>query len=633
MAPRRKCPICGCRRWRKDSASGMVTCTEGHVLQNYRTESGDAEDFGARSMRKRTLKSTRKKETVSKGDPKFYHGDRARFHYYQCLQLLLRKQIAASISLWSLPQEFEVICRDLWAMHLTLIRDPPPAEPLQHAREMRGPAPGIHMDRSDMSDAKGVEDDQQDPGVEYSSNENSTDSELEALLQENSASSSTSEDEVQQARKTYHAKLSTRFVGRFDRPENTIAILVLACWTVRLPVIYMDIINAIEGHSIPYLDHVRLLPSSLTCHLTKHAIQALSPHHAPRISSLHRLVSRLAHLLHSNFGVSIPELNVALVLWRVVRQCFCGTPMLYTLSKRLGNVLSLSISLHHSLAPLPSDVESHKYYNAPPEVALASIVIVVLKLIYGLDGKRRQVVTTSSACVIADNFGTRLPRIVEDVACTFPDVDEFLAALREASRAEPFVNNHPFSARIPMWVLVLTVFKGMPAHRNGRSVGDLDHVTLDRYLDFCEKALVAPQANGKFCAKLYPGGTEQTRDAAPLTGYRILDSYFPLSNENATESHTVIKNVPTAKAGSPMKTEDRKPDDLQPGESYTIYHSGDVLGDVPSELDVIIQRACRWAGVSSDYICSVVERYERRLVRWWQAERQYEGDGTDAATA
>lgn len=575
MAPRKKCPICGCRKWRKDSASGMVTCNEGHVLQNYRTESGDAEDFGTRTMRKRTLKSTRKKETVNKGDPKLYHGDRARFHYYQCLQLLLRKQVAALISLWSLPQEFEMICKDLWAMHLTLIRDPLPAEPLQHAREMKGPAPGIHTERSDVSDAKGSEDDQQDLGMGYSSNEDSTDSELEALLQENSAGSSTAEDEVQHARKKYHAKLSTRFVGRSDRPENTIAILVLACWTIRLPVIYMDIINAIEDYSVPYLDHVRLLPSSLTCHLTKHAIQALSPHHAPRISSLHRSVSRLAHRLHSNFGVTIPELNVAPVLWRVVRQCFCGTPMLYTLSKRLGNVLSLSLSVHHSLVPLPSDVESHKRYNAPPEVALASTVVVVLKLIYGLDGKRR------------------LPRIAEDVACTFPDAEEFLAALRGASSAEPFVNNHPFSARIPM------------------SVGDLDHVTLDEYLDFCEKALLAPQANGN----------------------RILDSYFPLSNENATENHTVITNGPMAKAGLPMQANEGKPDILQPGESYTIYHSGDVLGNVPSELDVIIQRACRWAGVSSDYICGVVERYERRLVRWWQAERQYEGDGIDAAAA
>ena len=41
-----------------------------------------------------------------------YHGDRARFHYYQCLQLLFRKQVAALTTLWKLPPEFEV-CRPL----------------------------------------------------------------------------------------------------------------------------------------------------------------------------------------------------------------------------------------------------------------------------------------------------------------------------------------------------------------------------------------------------------------------------------------------------------------------------------------------------------------------------------------
>ncbi|KAI6047398.1 hypothetical protein EDC04DRAFT_2864473 [Pisolithus marmoratus] len=552
MAPRKKCPICGCRKWRKDSATGMVTCSEGHVLQNYRTESGDAEDYGNHTMRKRTLKSARKMETVSKEDPKLYHGDRARFHYYQCLQLLLRKQISALISLWSLPQEFEMICRDLWALHLTLIRDPPPAEPLQYAQETKGPMLGMH---NDLSDAKVFGDDQQNSDARHSSDEDSTDSELEALLQENSESSTASEDEDQHARKKYHVKLGTRFVGHSDRPENTIAVLVLACWTIRLPLVYMDIINAIEGYSVPYLDHVRLLPSSLTCHLTKHAIQALSPHHAPRTPSLHRLVSRLANRLHSNFGISIPGLNVAPVLWRVVRQCFCGTrefpcirqrgylmiwipAMLYTLSKRLGNVLSLSISLH-SLVPFPSGVEGRGRYNVPPEVALAGT------LVYGLDGKRR------------------LPRIAEDVACTFPDVDEFLATLREGQLRR---------------TVCFDGGKGMPTQRYGRSVGDLDHATMD-----CDL-----------------GGVRKPTDA--------------------TRSHAVITSGSMIKARSPMKTNDSNPDILQPGESYTIYHSEDVLG-----------MACRWVGVSSDYLCSAVERYERRLVRWWQAERQH--DGADAAPA
>lgn len=35
------------------------------------------------------------------------------------------------------------------------------------------------------------------------------------------------------------------------------------------------------------------------------------------------------------------------------------------------------------------DPEHHKYDNAPPEVALVSVVIIVLKLVYGFDGKNR----------------------------------------------------------------------------------------------------------------------------------------------------------------------------------------------------------------------------------------------------
>lgn len=68
--------------------------------------------------------------------------------------------------------------------------------------------------------------------------------------------------------------------------------------------------------------------------------------------------------------------------------------MLYYFAKRLGNVLSLPLSLHHSLAPSLSsikrgDAESHKYDNVPPEIALVATAIVVLKLVYGLDEKKR----------------------------------------------------------------------------------------------------------------------------------------------------------------------------------------------------------------------------------------------------
>ncbi|KAH7887669.1 hypothetical protein F5I97DRAFT_2010694 [Phlebopus sp. FC_14] len=584
MAPRKKCPICGSKQWRKDSASGLVTCSDGHVRQNYRTESGEATDFGAQTMKKRTLKANRKKkEKASKADPKLYHGERARFHYYQCMQLLLRKQIATLIALWNLPSEFEVICRDLWALHLDLVPNPPQPEPLYHAQELEGRSdvPGdsrslhrMHSDHDGQIAKKRPKNTTatNSPSSSSSDDDEILDSELEALLQENSEPGLTDEEpsDDEGSRSSRRIKPSNPFVSRADKPENTIAVLVLACWFIRLPVVYMDFISVIESYSLPFLDHVRFLPSALTRHLTKHAVQALSPRHAPRTSSLHRTTSRLANRLYGTFDISTPELNAAPVLWRVVRY-LRGTPMLYSMTKRLSHVLSLPLTVHRSLAPSLSsiqrgDTESQRYDNVAPEIALISVAIMVLKLVYGLDGKKR------------------LPRHPEDVACIFPNADEYLADVKEASDAETCVNSYRFSSRTPL------------------SVGDLDDATLDEYLDFCQRALVGSQDEG----------------------HRILDSYFPLTNRNAAVTPSGLMADLKAKR-LPSTTENvHDVDILEPGESYTIYHSGDVLGSLAPELDLVVQKSARWTGVSCDVICGVVERYERRLVRWWNGERESE---------
>lgn len=101
------------------------------TTQSYRNETTEVTELGPHTMRKRALKSGRKKkEWQSKADPKrpctarylpighrplmrltviiVYHGERGRYHYYQCLQLLLRLQVGALIRAWNLPSEFEV---------------------------------------------------------------------------------------------------------------------------------------------------------------------------------------------------------------------------------------------------------------------------------------------------------------------------------------------------------------------------------------------------------------------------------------------------------------------------------------------------------------------------------------------
>jgi RNA polymerase I-specific transcription initiation factor RRN7 len=62
--------------------------------------------------------------------------------------------------------------------------------------------------------------------------------------------------------------------------------------------------------------------------------------------------------------------------------------------KTIAYVLSLPLTLHYSLAPslkqeVGGDPENHKYDNVAPEVAIAATVIIVLKMVYGLDGRAR----------------------------------------------------------------------------------------------------------------------------------------------------------------------------------------------------------------------------------------------------
>lgn len=73
---------------------------------------------------------------------------------------------------------------------------------------------------------------------------------------------------------------------------------------------------------------------------------------------------------------------------------YSSSATLYGLAKRLGYILSLPLTLHHSLSPTlrriaPDDPDVQIYDNIPPELALVATAIVVLKLVYGLDGKLR----------------------------------------------------------------------------------------------------------------------------------------------------------------------------------------------------------------------------------------------------
>ncbi len=74
-------------------------------------------------------------------------------------------------------------------------------------------------------------------------------------------------------------------------------------------------------------------------------------------------------------------------------------------------------------------------------------------------------------------------------------------------------------------------------------------------------------------------------------------------------------------------------DQLQPGEEYTIYNTQDILGSLPTDLELVISRAAKWAGVEDNYVCGAVERFERRVLRWWDRQQRKERAERSIASA
>lgn len=147
-------------------------------------------------------------------------------------------------------------------------------------------------------------------------------------------------------------------------------------------------------------------------------------------------------------------------------------------------------------------------------------------------------------------------------------------------------------------------------------MGDLDDTALDEYLDFCQKVLVDPNRDGGWFHEAH----DERDTQCTWSEHRVIDNYFPLANGTAYLMQDERPGL-RGRGLPPTKKNDGDMDILEPGEMYTIYDAKDVLGNLSGDLKMIVEKSARWVGIDCDFVCGLVERYERRLVRWWNDRR------------
>lgn len=104
--------------------SSSIVCEEGHLLAGYVQESTE-QDYASQHVQqtRRERKNKGKKEKLPTND--YFHGDRATFLVWQCMQLILREQMRILIDEMGWPVELEAITRDLWTLLVSSSRIPP----------------------------------------------------------------------------------------------------------------------------------------------------------------------------------------------------------------------------------------------------------------------------------------------------------------------------------------------------------------------------------------------------------------------------------------------------------------------------------------------------------------------------
>lgn len=179
----------------------------------------------------------RKKREVKEKERKHLSGNAAKELYLECIQLILRKQLAWLVRERSLPLELEVVVRDLWDLRV---------------RNFGG--------------LKSVEEKRKGKNVK-SEPQSSSDGEL-AFFSSQSEAEPSSEDNAATPRSSRFKSWTADEGGVWAMPSllDTLALNYLGCLTIRQPVRIGDLHRWAKRNKLPYRGAVRRACGQICSH-------------------------------------------------------------------------------------------------------------------------------------------------------------------------------------------------------------------------------------------------------------------------------------------------------------------------------------------------------------------------------
>ncbi|KAB5572354.1 putative ribosomal protein [Coniochaeta sp. 2T2.1] len=353
------CSECPARRYYTES--GFRYCQNGHRVEGFIEYDIDLEgdnygQSGAISRRQREKRETQRKHLS---------GNEARELYLECLQLILRKQIAWLVRERNLPQKLEGVVRDLWELRVAAFGG------LRLGLvEGKGKGKG-------RSEAPESGSESQSQSQRYYSSQGETEAETE----------NEGEGVGRGRRKRRVRRWDVKEGQRWPLPDmmEGLGLVYLGCLAMRLPVRMGDLFRWARSGRLLYVRAITEVPNKMWQRLPAQHRGMLDG----KISSLtggklHEAVASLVAGYAQNYKMVFPPLNAPLLLLRYLREL--ALPLeVYVYAEKLVSLLRLDFSF--------SATAETKFKD--PETLLVASVVLAGKLLFPFEKDERHRTGTS----------------------------------------------------------------------------------------------------------------------------------------------------------------------------------------------------------------------------------------------
>ncbi|PVU90538.1 hypothetical protein BB561_004835 [Smittium simulii] len=459
---RRVCPICKHTKWHRTS-DGKLVCPLGHEYQGYIQE--ELEYSGVPTIARKKAKKDIQTKSVQK-----YFSKRGDYLYVKCLQLLLQSQVSILITKFNVPKQLEQIVKQLWLLRLSdidLIRYKDDDLELHGDIGFESSSDSQNDDKSSnlsdfvsefkqdisnhsdagFSDFDYFDNTQNNFSSSKSPNKSVNNSPLNSntlgknlhnlepfdsinknISNDDTLASSTNINSFIQNKKLDKKRTKYQFLriprrvystGIFTDTGKlgvnwTAVICFLGLMWIRHPILFSDFYRLIIEEEIPYLSVLKVIPRSWRIRLSSNHLSMLSKIGIPNVEKFRHTITLFTQMYYKKYRLKFPITNPNLMIFSLVKRI--------NLPIQVFNLVQKAFVL---INPFEKIVFT-SFKNSTNESALsntekliAATFVVVLKIIYGLDGIRRH---QHDIQTFIDKFGSSTLKM--------PTENEFIDFLR-----------------------------------------------------------------------------------------------------------------------------------------------------------------------------------------------------------